>query len=673
MSYDQPKAFRPIILLNTLGKLIEKVIAERIQFTVASNDFIHPSQLGGLKFKSTTDASIILTHIIWSGWAKEKLTSSLAFDILQFFLLLNHRLLTLILEKTGLDPNITSFFANYLVRRRTCYVWNNLTFPSFEVNIGVGQGSALSPILSSLYLTLFLYILEKHLKNLKIPISILSFVDDGLIITQNKSFDSSIAQLFCSYNVLSKLLDSFGLVIEHSKTEVFHFSRSQSPFNPSPLDLSLIGGLILRPKDTWKYLGFIFDHKLTFYKHVNYYSNKAISTVKCMKLLGNSSRGINPLQKQLLYRCCILPIALYRFQLWFYNKAPLLYHMKVLDKMQRRATIWILGAFKTSPTEGIEAIAGIIPIRFYFQKIARRLQIRPFKLPTNHILQILMDESPTLSSKSNLHTIGSLTFHQKNIAKGHLIDSSNKTYGIFPSFSPLNPEFFPDSRILDNFPNCFSFNLVNWKEKEKDKIRAQELDNIVLRISPLHQTALVVTDASIKNNIATSILHVHIVNQPLTKTVHHVVFVTSMEVELFTIRCNINQACSKDNISKIVVVTDSIHTAKIIFDSKPHPYQSHTAAILSKLQGFFNANCDNSIKFWECPSHLKWRFYHDVDKDSKSFHPTPTLSRSLIVDFIFYFLFSLYFIFIFLVFSIFRTTRVRGYQSCCYISHKLMA
>ena len=163
---------------------------------------------------------------------------------MQFFPSLNHCLLTLILEKASLDPNVTSF-ANYLVRRRTCYVWNNLTFPSFEVNIGVGQGSALSPILSSLYLTLFLYILEKCLKNLKIPISVLSFVDDGLIIAQNKSFDSSIAQLFCSYNVLSKLLDSFGLVIEHSKTEVFHFNRSQGPFNPPLLNLSPIGGLIL--------------------------------------------------------------------------------------------------------------------------------------------------------------------------------------------------------------------------------------------------------------------------------------------------------------------------------------------------------------------------------------------------------------------------------------------
>jgi len=47
--YDSPKAFRPIVLLNTIRKLIEKVIGERLQFQLISNNFIHLSQLGGLK------------------------------------------------------------------------------------------------------------------------------------------------------------------------------------------------------------------------------------------------------------------------------------------------------------------------------------------------------------------------------------------------------------------------------------------------------------------------------------------------------------------------------------------------------------------------------------------------------------------------------------------------
>ena len=137
-SYDQPKAFQPIVLLNTLGKLIEKVVTERLQFLVTSNKFIHLSQLGSLKFKSTSDAGIALTHIIWSGWTKGKTTSTLAFNISQFFPLLNHRLLTLILDKAGLDPKSTAFFANYLVRRKTNYLWNDFSLPLFDVNVRVG-------------------------------------------------------------------------------------------------------------------------------------------------------------------------------------------------------------------------------------------------------------------------------------------------------------------------------------------------------------------------------------------------------------------------------------------------------------------------------------------------------------------------------------------------------
>jgi len=244
-SYDSPKSFRPIVLLNTVGKLIEKVIRERLQFIMAANDFIYSSQLGSLKFKSMTDASIALTHIIQTDWVKNLLTSTLAFDIAQFFPSLNHCLLTLIMKKVGFDSCIISFFANYLIDRKTNYLWNNFMSPIFNVNIEVGQGSALSPILSALYLLPFIYILDNQLKNLKIPISIISFVDDGLFISQSNSFDISNNCLFCSYNILTNLLEKFGLVVEHSKTEIFHFNRSQGTFNLPPLDLSPLGGSIL--------------------------------------------------------------------------------------------------------------------------------------------------------------------------------------------------------------------------------------------------------------------------------------------------------------------------------------------------------------------------------------------------------------------------------------------
>ena len=199
-SYNSSKSFRPIILLNTIGKLIEKAIGERLQFIIAANNFIHPSQLGRLKFKSITDVGVALTHIIQTGWVKNLTTSTLTFDIVQFFPSLNHCFLTLIMKKAGFNNCIILFFSNYLIDMKTKYFWNNFTSPIFNVDIGVGQGSVLSPILSALYLSLFIYILENHLKNLKIPISIISFVEDCLFISQTKSINISNSHLIFHFN-----------------------------------------------------------------------------------------------------------------------------------------------------------------------------------------------------------------------------------------------------------------------------------------------------------------------------------------------------------------------------------------------------------------------------------------------------------------------------------------
>ena len=216
----------------------------------------------------------------------------------------------------------------------------------------------------------------------------------------------------------------FGLLVEHSKTEVFHFSGLHGNFNLPPLDLSSIGGSSLVSKDTWQYLGFIFNRKLSFHQHIDFYSNKAISMVKCMKILGNSTRGLNLLQKCLLHKSCALPIALYGFQLWFYHKAPLLYLLKTLGKLQRRVATWILGAFKMSPSYGIKAIAGLIPIHLHLQKLSRRSQLRAHSLPANHILRLLMSNNSIISnSTSHLYhhlyfmSLNSLTKQQHGLIK----------------------------------------------------------------------------------------------------------------------------------------------------------------------------------------------------------------------------------------------------------------
>ena len=181
-SYNFPESFRPIVLLNTIEKLIEKVISKHLQFHSISNNFIYSSQLGSLKQRLITNVGVALTHFIQLGWVKNNMTSTLAFNIAQFFLSLNHCMLPLILGKAEFNPKVVYFFSNYLVGRKTWYFWNKFSSSFFNIDIGVGQGSALSPILSALYLALVLHILEKCLKTLIIPVSILFFINDILIV-----------------------------------------------------------------------------------------------------------------------------------------------------------------------------------------------------------------------------------------------------------------------------------------------------------------------------------------------------------------------------------------------------------------------------------------------------------------------------------------------------------
>ena len=150
----------------------------------------------------------------------------------------------------------------------------------------------------------------------------------------------------------------------------------------------------------------------------------------------------------------------------------------------------------------------------------------------------------------------------------------------------------------------FFFNIC---DKKKDiKFRAQELDKLTLKSSSFSLVALIASDASIKNNVATSITYIHMVDKPLTKTIHHAVNVTSTEAKLFTIRCGINQSIHFDNISKIIVITDFIHAAQKIFQTSvtsliETPLNSENVQAISS--GIF------MVKLTKRPSSLILHYY----------------------------------------------------------------
>ena len=120
-SYSTPKSFRPIVLLNTLGKLVKKMLARRLQFDGVAHDVFYPNQFGGVAQRSTEDAGVFLTHLVRAGWAKGLTTSVIAFDIAQFFPSINHSVLLEIVARSGFPACVGNFFRSYLVGRKTTY------------------------------------------------------------------------------------------------------------------------------------------------------------------------------------------------------------------------------------------------------------------------------------------------------------------------------------------------------------------------------------------------------------------------------------------------------------------------------------------------------------------------------------------------------------------------
>ena len=278
--------------------------------------------------------------------------------------------------------------------------------------------------------------------------------------------------------------------------------------------------------------------------------------------------------------------------------------------------------FRTALSFGIKAITSLILVYLHLQKLSRRSQFRAHTLPINHILRFLIENNPEILTHPHSLLLNSLTRHQCRFIKGHLVDMDNKFNEVFPSFDFLNPEFKLDNRIIDSFTNHFLFHLFSKSNDYLFKNHIQQLNNLAIESSNTLSNVLIVTDASVKNNVTLSIVHIYVHNRPVIKTLHHAVNITSTEAEFFIIRYGINQVAYLQDISKIIVVTDSIHAAKKIFNLFSNMLQKQAALILNDLRKFFNCHYENIIEFWEYPSKSNWKLHKIINIKTNPFNLT---------------------------------------------------
>ena len=184
-NYIDPKSFRPIALLNTLEKVLESIILERLQYTAETYSLLLGTQIGARRMRSIDTALQLITEKIYriQGANKKRVASLLYLDIFTVFDRVSHKRLIHNLRKRYILALLINQISDFLRDRETTIKINDFILESSSVFIGILQGFLLSLILYLFYRANLLDLCD----DIKLYISGIEFIDNANILIYSYS------------------------------------------------------------------------------------------------------------------------------------------------------------------------------------------------------------------------------------------------------------------------------------------------------------------------------------------------------------------------------------------------------------------------------------------------------------------------------------------------------
>ena len=239
--YNQAKAWRPIALLNTTGKLMEAITAARLSKVAEEAKLLPEIQIGFRKGRSTKSALFLLTSQVEKVWKEGIVTSLLSLDISEVYNRVLPEIFQKILRRKGISLWLTSWIFSFCTRCTTTLVFDDSEFSSILIHCGVPQGFPLSPIL-------FLFHISELHETVHSPttgVSALGFADDTNLLAFGHSLKSNLLKLKNTYLKCLSWATRHGIVFSPEKYKILYFSRRSDN-----LQLKLrLGNVILKPKE----------------------------------------------------------------------------------------------------------------------------------------------------------------------------------------------------------------------------------------------------------------------------------------------------------------------------------------------------------------------------------------------------------------------------------------
>lgn len=279
------KDYRPISLLCSMSKALEKIVHTQLTKHLTENNLMDPFQSGFRKNFSTTSALLKVTDDIRFAMDQKKLTFLILFDFSKAFDMVDHKILLAKLRGLKISQSVREWFSSYLLSRQQMVVDSDGNTSLWLLcALGVPQGSVLGPLLFSIYIS--------GIGNLFGSCKYIVYADDLQIYFSSpvRELEEAVRLVQLDIDALCHWADEHGLVLNATKTKVLliGYPRLQTLIESMATPKFKLSGVFLEYSNSARNLGLFFNKTLTWTDHFSHLSRKVVATLQRLRTFRSS-------------------------------------------------------------------------------------------------------------------------------------------------------------------------------------------------------------------------------------------------------------------------------------------------------------------------------------------------------------------------------------------------